>query len=185
MKASMLLIIILWSAVFCGVACAEGSFFDLSATSIDGKSTPLSAYKGNVLLVVNTASNCGFTPQYEGLEKLYRKYKERGFTVMGFPSNDFLGQEPGTNDEVKQFCESKYDVTFPLFSKDKVTGKAKQPVYQYLTEKSGEKYQGEVLWNFEKFLVDRQGQIQGRFRSPVKPESETIVQQIETLLAKQ
>ncbi len=156
--------------------------YGFEATTIDGKTVPLSSYQGKVALVVNTASRCGFTPQYEGLQKLFRKYEARGLVILGFPSNDFAGQEPGTNGEIKKFCTLKYDVGFPMFSKDKVTGPAKQPLYHYLTERSPDKFRGEVQWNFEKFLIDRKGNVIGRFRSKVKPDDPELIQAIEAAL---
>ena len=164
---------------------AEGmmeNLYSLSATGIDGEAVPLSGFEGKVALVVNVASRCGFTGQYEGLEKLYDQYKDRGFVVLGFPSNDFLGQEPGSNEEIKQFCKLNYDVSFPLFAKAPVTGKEKQPVYKYLTEEGPEETRGGVLWNFEKFLIDKNGLPVARFRSVTGPENKKIVSMIEELL---
>ena len=132
------------------------SLFDLEAVSIDGKVVPLSQYRGQVSLIVNTASKCGFTKQYEDLETLYQKYRRRGFVVLGFPSNDFMGQEPGTDEEIRDFCLFNYGVTFPLFTKGPVTGANKQSVYRFLTEESG---YSEVRWNFEKFLLDSLGEV--------------------------
>lgn len=158
------------------------SIFEISATDVDGNSKSLSTYKGKVLLIVNVASKCGFTPQYEGLEKIYLQYKDRGFEVLGFPSNDFGEQEPGSEKEIKEFCKLNYDVTFPLFKKGPVSGKDKQAVYQFLTGTSASVFTGDVAWNFEKFLIDRQGQVVDRFRSTTKPESKTITEKIEKYL---
>ena len=155
------------------------SLFDCQATSIDGVEVPLSEYKGLVVLVVNTASKCGFTKQYEELEKLYQKFKGRGFVILGFPSNDFMGQEPASNADIKSFCSLNYNVTFPLFSKAPVSGSAKQPVYRFLTEESG---YSEVRWTFEKFLVDSEGAVVGRWRSFISPLNKDIQSVIEKLL---
>lgn len=163
-------------------ALAEGSLYDLSVKNIDGDDVSLSTYRGSVALVVNTASQCGFTNQYEALEKLYLTYKDRGFIILGFPSNDFMGQEPGSNAEIKKFCTLNYDVTFPLFSKGSVTGEGKQPVYKFLTEDSGENLRGSVRWNFEKFLVDRKGMVIERFRTFTSPNSNKITKAIENAL---
>lgn len=157
------------------------SFYELSAPSLDGKAVPLSKYKGKVTLVVNTASKCGLTPQYKDLEALYGKYKEKGLVVLGFPSNDFGSQEPGTNAEIKKFCDAKYKVSFPMFSKDKVIGADKQPVYQFLTTAGESK--GEVEWNFEKFLIDRNGKVVGRFKSKTLPLAPEVTQAVETQLS--
>lgn len=159
------------------------SLYDLTAKDISGQDIALSAYRGQVLLVANTASKCGFTPQYTGLEELYTKYKGQKFSVLGFPSNDFLSQEPGTNDEVKKFCTSKYGVDFPLFSKAEVTGDKKQPVYKFLTELAGDEFSGEIKWNFEKFLIDRKGNVRARFGSFTSPTSARLVKKLEELLA--
>jgi len=161
------------------------SVYELSAVTIDGETVPLSNYKGKVALFVNTASKCGFTGQYEALEALNDKFQSRGFVVLGFPSNDFLGQEPGTNEDIKKFCKLNYDVSFPMFSKAPVTGKEKQPVFKRLTEESAGEFQGEVRWNFEKFLVNKDGQVVGRWRSMTAPDSNKIVSRIEELLSQQ
>lgn len=161
---------------------AVKNFYELSAPQLDGKAAPLSQYKGKVTLVVNTASQCGFTPQYEGLEALYEKYKKQGLVVLGFPSNDFGGQEPGSNEEIKKFCDLKYKVSFPMFSKDVVKGDKKQPIYQFLTTKASPT--GEVEWNFEKFLIDKNGNVVGRYRSKVTPLSPELTGAIEKELAK-
>lgn len=161
------------------------SLYEFTMSDIDGKETSLGTYKGKVLLLVNTASRCGFTPQYEGLEKLYEQYKERGFVVLGFPANDFLGQEPGTNAEIKQFCSSKYAVTFPMFAKISVKGDRKAPLYKYLTEKqSNPQFAGEISWNFNKFLVGRDGAILNRFGSRTAPDDKELIAAIEAALAK-
>lgn len=150
-------------------AHAEGSsFYDIEVKTIDGAQIKLSEYKGKVALVVNVASRCGYTPQYEGLQKLFEAHKAEGFVVLGFPSNDFGGQEPGTDAEIKSFCSGTYGANFPMFSKVTVVGGAKHPLYQLLTQSTGGK---EVGWNFEKFLVDRSGRVVGRFPSSTAPGS--------------
>ena len=149
---------------------------------IDGKDVELAdAYKGKVLLIVNTASKCGYTPQYEGLEKVYRKYKDKGFTVLAFPANEFGKQEPGSNPQIKEFCTSNYDVSFPLFSKIVVKGEGIHPLYKQLTSTEG--YAGDIPWNFAKFLVGKDGQIVARFKPGDAPEGETVTAAIEKALA--
>ncbi|NDD92442.1 glutathione peroxidase [bacterium] len=176
------LVVMLWAAA--GTAIAnETTFFSQVATDIEGKMVPLSKYAGNVVLVVNTASQCGFTPQYEGLQKLHARFEKKGFVVLGFPSNDFFGQEPGSNQDIKLFCEKNYRVSFPLFAKARVKGPDKQPVYQFLTEGAQQEFRGEVGWNFEKFLIGRQGKIVARFKSRTAPEDPELVQKIEQALA--
>lgn len=156
---------------------------DITVKDMNGKMISLSSYKGKVLLIVNVASKCGFTPQYKGLETLYKRYKEKGFEILGFPCNDFGHQEPGTNAEIKQFCTSKYSVTFKLFDKIKVLGKGKSPLYAKLTD-NNVTGKSDIGWNFEKFLIDRDGNIVARFRSKVIPLSEAITSAIEKQLAK-
>ena len=159
---------------------ASGSIFELKAINIDGSEVSLSNYKGKVLLVVNTASRCGFTPQYKSLEKIYKKYKERDFVVLAFPSNDFR-QELSTDEEIKEFCEA-YELSFPIFAKGKVKGFEKQEVFKFLTEDSTGRSIGEIRWNFEKFLVSREGKLVKRFRSSVDPSQDEISIAIESLL---
>ncbi|MEO8127391.1 MAG: glutathione peroxidase [Bryobacteraceae bacterium] len=154
---------------------AASSIHEFNMNSIDGKPAPLSVYKGKVVLVVNVASRCGYTPQYTGLEALYKKYKDQGFVVVGFPANNFGAQEPGTNEEIKTFCSSKYNVTFPMYSKISVAGGDKAPLYEYLTGTGG----GEVKWNFTKFLVGPDGKVIQRFESGVTPESTELVSSVE------
>ena len=145
--------------------------YDFSAKSIDGKNRKLSDYKGKVLLVVNTASKCGFTPQYKGLEEVYRKYKDRGFAVLGFPSNQFGEQEPGPDSEIAEFCEMNFGVTFPLFSKVDVNGEQAHPLYKYLTsEKKGLLGSEAIKWNFTKFLVGKDGKVIDRYAPTTKPQ---------------
>ena len=162
------------------IGIASGSIFELKATNIDGSEVSISNYKGKVLLVVNTASRCGYTPQYKSLEKLYKKYKEHDFIVLAFPSNDFR-QELSTDEEIKDFCEA-YELSFPIFAKGKVKGFEKQEVFKYLTEDSNGKSRGEIRWNFEKFLVSREGKLVKRFRSSVDPNQDEISKAIESLL---
>jgi glutathione peroxidase len=152
---------------------------------IDGKTVDLATtYQGKVLLVVNTASQCGATPQYAGLETLYGKFKTKGLEVLAFPTNDFGAQEPGSNGEIKSFCETKYHVTFPLFSKIVVKGEGTHPFYEYLTStKTDPKHAGEITWNFNKFLINRKGEIIARFETGDKPESDKVLKAIEAALA--
>jgi len=153
---------------------------EVALVDIDGRSTSLGAYRGKVLLIVNTASRCGFTPQYKGLEALRQRYLERGFEVLAFPSNDFLGQEPGTEAEIKTFCEVNFNTTFPLFSKVKTRGEGQHPLYALLTSTPG--YEGAVGWNFTKFLVDPSGRVIGRFDSRTDPLAPELTQRIESAL---
>ncbi len=156
---------------------------EFTLNSIDGKPAPLAEFKGKVLLMVNVASNCGYTPQYEGLEALYRKYKDQGLVVLGFPANNFGGQEPGTNEEIKTFCTRKYSVTFPMFAKISVKGSDKAPLYQFLTDKQANPATGgEIQWNFTKFLVGRDGKVIARFDSAVEPDSADVTGAIEKAL---
>lgn len=157
---------------------AASNVHEFTLQSIEGKPAPLAAYKGKVLLLVNVASKCGYTPQYTGLEALYEKYKDKGLVVVGIPANNFGGQEPGTNEEIKTFCTRNYNVTFPMMSKVSVKGDDKTPLYQYLTEKGGE-----VKWNFTKFLVDKKGSVITKFDSAVKPDSSELTAAIEKALA--
>lgn len=158
----------------------DKNIYAFSAKTIDGKDLELSQFKGKTLLVVNTASRCGFTPQYDGLEKLYEKYKSRGFEILGFPANNFMWQEPGNDAEIKQFCSLKYKVTFPMFSKISVKGKDIHPLYQFLTKESG--FNGDVSWNFNKFLVDSSGSVVARFDSKVDPMSPDLIKKLESIL---
>lgn len=164
------------------MAAKTPSLYDFTMNDIDGKPVDLSQYKGKVLLVVNTASMCGNTPQYSDLEKMYETYQGKGFEILAFPANNFGQQEPGTNQEIKSFCFTKYSLTFPLFSKISVKGEDKHPLYRYLTEQSP--FPGEVEWNFQKYLVDRSGNVVGRYHHRAKPLSPEIVQDVERTLAK-
>jgi glutathione peroxidase len=157
---------------------------DFTVKDIDEKDVNLSDYKGKVVLIVNVASKCGFTPQYTALEKLYMDHKDQGFVIIGFPANNFHSQEPGTDDEIKQFCSSKYSVTFPLMSKISVKGDDKAPLYKFLTEDpTAGDFKGEITWNFNKFLIDRNGNVIARFASPTKPSDPTLVAAVEQALA--
>jgi glutathione peroxidase len=163
---------------------APKSIYDFTLKSIDGESAPLSGYHGKVLLLVNVASHCGFTPQYSALEALYEKYKDKGLVIVGVPANNFMGQEPGTNEEIKTFCTKKYNVSFPMMSKLSVKGDDKTPLYQFLTSKSEDpKFGGEIQWNFTKFLFDRNGTPVARFEPAVKPDSPEVTAAIESALA--
>jgi glutathione peroxidase len=164
------------------VAQAADSIFDIPLKDIDGKSTSLKAYEGKVLLIVNVASKCGYTPQYAGLEALYDKYKDKGLLVLGFPCNQFGGQEPGTNEQIKEFCSTKYQVTFPLFDKIEVKGPNRNQLYTMLAGEASP-FPGDIKWNFSKFLIGRDGKIQKRFESKVKPDSAELVQAVEAALA--
>jgi glutathione peroxidase len=161
---------------------AASNIYDFTLPSIDGKATPLSDYKGKVVLLVNVASRCGYTPQYSGLESLYEKYKDQGFVILGFPANNFGAQEPGTNEEIKTFCTRKYSVTFPMFAKVSVKGNDTTPLYQFLTQQANPACAGDIKWNFTKFLVDRSGKVVARFESPIKPDAPALVDAVEKLL---
>lgn len=158
------------------------SVYDFQVKSIDGKDVPLSNYKGKALMIVNTASKCGYTPQYKGLEELYETYKAKGFEILAFPANEFGGQEPGSNAEIKQFCELKYKTTFPLFEKIVVKGEGQHPLYKYLTglKENG----GEITWNFNKFLVTPEGKVVAHLESKFEPMSAEVKKQVEAILPK-
>ncbi|SNY04711.1 glutathione peroxidase [Paractinoplanes atraurantiacus] len=156
---------------------------DIPLRTIEGEDTSLAAYDGQVLLVVNVASKCGLTPQYDGLEKLHERFRDSGFSVLGFPANDFMGQEPGTDEEIAEFCRSTFDVQFPMFSKIVVKGEGQHPLYAALTEAvKREDGSVDVQWNFEKFLISRTGEVVGRFSPRVTPEDETLVEAIQKQL---
>ena len=169
------------AAIMGGPAMAETAH-DFAFEKLEGGKLPMSEYKGKAVLVVNTASFCGYTPQYEGLQSLWESYKDKGLVVLGFPCNDFGSQEPGTTAEIKQFCSSKFDVTFPLFDKLHVKGPEQHPLYDALTG-STSPVPGPVKWNFGKFLVSRDGKILSRFDSKVEPDSEELTKAIESALA--
>ncbi|MBN1326692.1 MAG: glutathione peroxidase [Candidatus Cloacimonetes bacterium] len=160
------------------------SIYDIKVTRITGEEIQLSEYKGKVLLIVNVASKCGFTPQYDGLQALYEKYRNQDFEILGFPANNFLHQEPGSNTEIQNFCRLNYGVTFPLFAKISVRGKQIHPLYEYLTKKKTDpEFAGGIKWNFTKFLVDRSGNIVGRFGSRIEPLSEDIQDALERIIS--
>jgi len=159
------------------------SIYEFNMKQIDGTPAPLSGYKGKVLLIVNVASRCGFTPQYAGLQKLYETYKDRGLVVLGFPANDFLFQEPGSNQEIAQFCSTKYHVTFPMFEKISVKGSDIHPLYKFLTDKTtNPEFSGAISWNFNKFLIGRDGHILNRFGSRTTPDDKDLIAAIEKAL---
>jgi glutathione peroxidase len=174
-------------AVLVGVQGKPGGSGNVPASlsftmdSIDGKAVDLSKYKGRVVLMVNVASQCGYTPQYEGLQDLHEKYTAKGLSILGFPSNDFGSQEPGSNSEIAQFCKQNYGVQFDMFSKIVVRGAGQAPLYRYLT--THPRFRGDVSWNFEKFLIGRDGEVLGRFRSAVEPGSKEMTSAIEAALA--
>ncbi len=159
-------------------AFSASSIHEITMNNIDGQATPLASMKGKAVLVVNVASQCGYTPQYAGLQALYEKYKGQGLVIIGVPANNFGGQEPGTNEDIKQFCSRKYSVTFPIMAKVSVKGDDKTPLYQYLTSTTG----GEVKWNFTKFLVGKDGKPVQRFESGVSPDSPELAAAIEKAL---
>lgn len=153
------------------------SIYEIEVETISGEAVKLEAYKGKTLLIVNTASKCGFTGQYEGLQAIYEQYEARGLEVLGFPSNDFLRQEPGSNDEIATFCQRNYGVTFPMFAKISVKGSDQHPLYTYLTSKeTNPQFGGKISWNFNKFLISKDGKITARFGSRIKPQDDEIVE---------
>lgn len=149
--------------------------YQFKVQDIKNKAVDMASYRGKVLLIVNTASYCGFTSQYKSLQKTFEQFKDQGFLVLGFPSNDFGRQEPGSNKEIKDFCELNYKVSFPLFSKVAVSGNQKAPLFKYLTEDSGQEFKRSIDWNFEKFLIGRDGQLVARFKSSTDPQSDEVV----------
>jgi len=172
---------LLISSLFAATAMfAANNVHEFSLNTIDGQPASLSKYKGKVMLLVNVASQCGYTPQYTGLQSLYQKYKDKGLVIVGVPANNFGGQEPGTNEEIKTFCERKYNVSFPMMSKVSVKGGDMVPLYGYLTSETG----GDVKWNFTKFLVGKDGKIVQRFESKVAPDAAELTSAVEQALAK-
>jgi glutathione peroxidase len=161
---------------------AGSGVYNFTLNSIDGKPAPLADYQGKVVLLVNVASQCGYTPQYSALEAIYEKYKDQGFVILGFPANNFGAQEPGTNEEIKTFCTRKYSVTFPMYSKISVKGADQAPLYTYLTKETGTGIAGDIKWNFTKFLVDRGGKVIQRFEPAVTPDSKEVTAAIEKQL---
>jgi glutathione peroxidase len=178
------LILLLAGIVFAPLLfSATGSVYDYELTSIDYDKLPLSDFKGKVLMIVNVASYCGYTPQYAGLQKLYLRYKDQGFVVLGVPSNDFGQGEPGSDPDIKQFCRRRYDVTFPMSSKVSVAGNNPIPLYEYLTDKSrNPRTGGGIRWNFTKFLIGKDGTILARFEPAVAPEDPALVNALENAL---
>ncbi len=159
------------------------SVYDFTLKDSKGRDVKLEEFRGRVVMLVNVASKCGYTPQYEGLQKIYERYKDRGFTVLGFPANNFGAQEPGTNEEIQEFCRINYGVTFPIFAKISVKGDDRHPLYKYLTEReTNPDFAGQIKWNFNKFLVGRDGRILARFDSADKPEDARVTQAIEAAL---
>ena len=176
--------------IFCMLFCAatlmaaDKTVYDFTLNTIDGQPAPLRSYKGKVVLLVNVASRCGYTPQYTALESVYEKYKDRGFVIIGIPANNFGSQEPGTNQEIKTFCKSKYSVTFPMMSKISVKGGDKTPLYQFLTDKAANPQTGgEIEWNFTKFLIGPDGRVLTRFEPAVEPKSPEVIAAIEKAVA--
>lgn len=161
---------------------AASGIYSFTLNSIEGKPAPLADYKGKVVLLVNVASQCGYTPQYAPLEAVYEKYKDQGFVILGFPANNFGAQEPGTNEEIKTFCTRKYSVTFPMYAKISVKGADQAPLYSYLTKQTGPGIAGEIKWNFTKFLVDKNGNVVQRFEPEVTPDSKEVIAAIEKQL---
>ena len=183
--ATALLLIL--SGCRCPVEAGEQTtmknIYDIEVTTISGPPVKLEQYKGKTMLIVNTASKCGFTGQYEGLQTLYETYKDQGFVVLGFPSNDFLKQEPGSNEEIAGFCKLNYGVTFPMFEKISVKGKQQHELYAYLISKeTNPQFSGKISWNFNKFLISKEGSVIGRFGSRTSPEDEELIQAIEEVL---
>jgi len=164
---------------------ASKSVYDFTLNSIDGQPSPLSSFKGKVVMLVNVASKCGYTPQYSALESTYEKYKDRGLVIVGIPANNFGAQEPGTNEEIKTFCSRKYNVTFPMMAKVSVKGSDQTPLYQFLTDKTlNPTTGGEIKWNFTKFIFDRDGNAIARFEPEVTPDSPQVTAAIEKALGK-
>jgi glutathione peroxidase len=181
--ALMLIFVTQYSSPLAGDAPKTASIYNFVVKDIDGKDVKLSQYQGKVLLIVNVASKCGNTPQYEGLQKLYMQYKDKGLVVLGFPANNFKDQEPGSDAQIKEFCSTTYGVTFPMFSKISVKGDDIDPLYQYLTsDKDHSELAGEITWNFNKFLVDPSGKVVARFATADKPESEKVISAIQKAL---
>ena len=159
------------------------SVYDIPVADIDGTPNALAALAGRLTLVVNVASKCGLTPQYEGLERIYERYAEQGFVVAGFPCNQFMGQEPGTAEQIKEFCSTTYTVSFPLFEKIEVNGEGRHPLYSELTKSTSRSgYTGDIRWNFEKFLISPDGEVVARFAPKTPPEDEAVIAEIEARL---
>lgn len=170
--------------IMAGSLFAASGIYGFTLNSIDGKPAPLADYKGKVVLVVNVASQCGYTPQYSALEATYEKYKDKGFVILGFPANNFGAQEPGTNEEIKTFCTRKYSVTFPMYAKISVKGPDQAPLYTYLTKDTGPGITGDIKWNFTKFLINRSGRVVNRFEPATEPDDAEVLVAIEAALGK-
>ena len=178
-----LILILMLCAACAGLSAEPKSIYDFTMRSIDGQQVSLKSYHGKVVLLVNVASRCGFTPQYAGLEALYEKYKDRGLVIVGIPANNFAQQEPGTDEEIKKFCSSKYNVTFPMMAKVSVLGDDETPLYRFLTGKDTDpQFSGDIKWNFTKFLFDRNGNPVARFEPNVTPDSPQVTAAIESAL---
>ena len=176
---------LIFCALSLGLSAQSTSIYNFNMDSIDGKPVNLGSFKGKVVLIVNVASKCGFTPQYAALESLYEKYKDKGFVIVGVPANNFMSQEPGTNEEIKKFCSNKYNVTFPMMAKVSVLGDDQAPLYSFLTGKeTNPQYAGDVKWNFTKFLFDRSGKPVARFEPATTPDSPEVTSAIEAALGK-
>jgi len=179
----MLLLLLPLAAVAGSGTSPAKSVHDFTMKNIEGKDIPLSVYEGKVMLIVNVASKCGYTAQYKDLEALYRKYKDRGLVILGFPANNFLWQEPGSDEDILRFCRTTYDVTFDMFSKISVRGSDQHPLYAFITsKKTNPEFAGDVKWNFQKYLIDKHGNIIGKYLSGVKPLSDELVGDIEKAL---
>ncbi|MBB6481841.1 glutathione peroxidase [Spirochaeta isovalerica] len=183
MKYFILILLAFITSPFYSQSISPSSIYDFTVKDIDGRDVPLDSYRGKVIMIVNVASKCGYTYQYEGLESLYKDYAGNDFVILGFPSNDFLWQEPGTEEEIKNFCSVNFGVTFPMFSKIKVTGRDKEPLYEFLTsDETNKDFSGRITWNFNKFLIDREGNIVDRFDSKTEPQSEEVLNALQKLL---
>jgi len=179
----VLSIVVLAAGVATAAAGPAKTVLDFSLTSIDGQETALAQFQGKVLLLVNTASKCGLTPQYKALEEVYKRFRDQGLVILGFPANDFLGQEPGSDQEIKNFCLLNYGVSFPMFSKITVRGKGIHPLYRFLVEKeTNPRFAGKISWNFTKFLVDRKGEVVARFEPRTVPDDPLVIAAIEKAL---
>src|SRR6202051_2236573 len=168
--------------IMAGSLFAASGIYGFTLNSIDGKPAPLADFKGKGVLMVNVASQCGYTPQYTPLQAIYEKYKDQGFVILGFPANNFGAQEPGSNEDIKSFCTRKYSVTFPMYSKISVKGADQAPLYGYLTKETGSGIAGEIQWNFTKFLVDRDGKVVQRFEPAITPDSKEVTAAIDKQL---
>jgi len=179
---TLILSTVLLSHLFSG-GISMKHFYDFTVKDIMGNEVKLATFQGKVILVVNVASKCGFTPQYEGLQQVYEKYQDHGFVILGFPANNFMSQEPGSNQEIKQFCTLNYGVTFPMFAKISVRGKDIHPLYEFLIgKKTNPKFAGRITWNFNKFLLNRKGECINRYKSKIKPRNPELIEALENAL---